>query len=1170
MTYLTAISVFVAISMACAEGELRCIQQPTFWIVGQQTRIMIQTPEDCGKLEVTHPDGLELFDRWPYKAGDTTQRFYFRAQKPLEAGEIRFKSGGYELSLPVRVLSWEQALTDEFESGGFKLPRVFPLEGKDEHRSGLSFLTQEYVDRFRRSGIGGAGGEEVVSKRLAEAEDMEKVFYALPETTVPRSVYVNRYPMTGCPICGKKVFEGRSGFYPWTLDYENHPYQLQCPECGRWFPTNDFASGDMASGEFPDDGWCYFADDGTPYGFVAYYCCWYYMNRFRNLPYVYANMYACTGDRRLGRAAALTLFRLAEQYLNLALNVNQRKAYTREALWRGGIVPQGTPAVDGGWYYVEGNWEVPLVGLYAPAFEWIWDYFDEDDPELIHFLQQHHHPEIKTMQDVRQFIETGYFRVVAQGCLDRTIVGNHPQGQRAAMELALVLNSSRSHEIVDWTFNGAGGMRYFLTNEFFIDGSAFEAPGYNRGHYINTQEIADLMDRIRGMRPDDYEHAGFPLLADDPKYKYMYDFNINYSLIGRTCAHVGDSGDVAPTEPWPLHPCSTLSRQDYIKPFQKCPDNVNFARVLWDPETNQPIKQLADEKLRAKVTELVEKHGAELDLPSNVLDGYKHVILRSGEGEDKRALWMRYGQAFGHVHYDQLSIGYEALKRTLLPELGYYRGEDYRTEWDMNWCIHYNARIVGEDVKPATRGNGALKMFADGGWAKMATAMDRKHVVVDPPQLYQMLPEQIRERTIALVDISPQHSYAVSIFQLHGGTDHYWSFHGPRGTAECSGLKLTAQNGGTLAGPDIPYGIKWDSEWSKANWEIMCFPFLYDVYRGTAEGIWSMDWTLENYPDVHMRMHAIQPSGADVGLAKGKPPGGGKPYELQWAVQHTRGEFPLSSCFATVIEAYEGEPLITDVQHLNVSTQVAGQHSPVAFRITCGDRVDTIIYCRDPDGPVTTGNGITMQGSLGIWAEVGNQVKGVFLANGTRIAKGEKQYTLPTAAWSGQIVSADFTERKLVVAPPHPQPEALVGRYAHITNEQGNDVTHLIVGAQTVAEGTELTLELDPRIGEGPVVEIHEDGITSGMQLVFGGYLYYHGKTLSNEDASALYKINGVRSSRAYINTQVHPDAGKEKLGIEFTDRENDGNVRFTIYDYGPGDAVTVPNFISVGNASGG
>ena len=51
----------------------------------------------------------------------------------------------------------------------------------------------------------------------------------------------------------------------------------------------------------------------------------------------------------------------------------------------------------------------------------------------------------------------------------------------------------------------------------------------------------------------------------------------------------------------------------------------------------------------------------------------------------------------------------------------------------------------------------------------------------------------------------------VIVARLTGGTDHYLSFHGPRGTAEPQGLSLTAEPRGTLAGPDVPYGLKWDS-----------------------------------------------------------------------------------------------------------------------------------------------------------------------------------------------------------------------------------------------------------------------------------------------------------------------------------------------------------------------
>ena len=44
-----------------------------------------------------------------------------------------------------------------------------------------------------------------------------------------------------------------------------------------------------------------------------------------------------------------------------------------------------------------------------------------------------------------------------------------------------------------------------------------------------------------------------------------------------------------------------------------------------------------------------------------------------------------------------------------------------------------------------------------------------------------------------------------------------------------------------------------------------------------------------------------------------------------------------------------------------------------------------------------------------------------------------------------------------------------------------------------------------------------------GAKLLFGAYLYCRGKTLSNDDSSAMYKINGVRNSGAYIDVELHP-----------------------------------------------
>ena len=232
-----------------------------------------------------------------------------------------------------------------------------------------------------------------------------------------------------------------------------------------------------------------------------------------------------------------------------------------------------------------------------------------------------------------------------------------------------------------------------------------------------------------------------------------------------------------------------------------------------------------------------------------------------------------------------------------------------------------------------------------------------------------------------------------------------------------------------------------------------------------------------------------------------------------------------------------------------------------------GNRVDTIIHCKNPDLPITTSNGITMRGSFAVWSEEDGQVKRVFLTGGTEIAKGGKRFTSLANAWTGKIVSADFGKKKIVVSSEAPMPEKLVGRYVRITNPQGNDATHEIVEAQVVKAGVKLTLKLDPRIGEGPVKELHNDGLTSVVNLKFGG-LYYKGKTLSNEDNSATYKLNGVQKNRAYINSETHQQMTKENLAKEFTDRDGDNIPRYRIYDWGSGDTVSVPSIVSVGSES--
>ena len=94
-----------------------------------------------------------------------------------------------------------------------------------------------------------------------------------------------------------------------------------------------------------------------------------------------------------------------------------------------------------------------------------------------------------------------------------------------------------------------------------------------------------------------------------------------------------------------------------------------------------------------------------------------------------------------------------------------------------------------------------------------------------------------------------------------GGKEHWWCFHAQEGEFSTSGLSLVRQEGGTLAGPGIPYG---DPKWLQENgctlnqygWNGPMFGFahLYNVERGQAAGVWSADWALKNADGLHLRL----------------------------------------------------------------------------------------------------------------------------------------------------------------------------------------------------------------------------------------------------------------------------------------------------------------------------
>ena len=88
------------------------------------------------------------------------------------------------------------------------------------------------------------------AKTYAECDD-EFMWLLQPTTRIGRALPPEA--IANCPVHGTAV-RSISPFCPYRIDPINNPYKIQCMMGGEWYPSNDYAAGDMTSGEFPDDG----------------------------------------------------------------------------------------------------------------------------------------------------------------------------------------------------------------------------------------------------------------------------------------------------------------------------------------------------------------------------------------------------------------------------------------------------------------------------------------------------------------------------------------------------------------------------------------------------------------------------------------------------------------------------------------------------------------------------------------------------------------------------------------------------------------------------------------------------------------------------------------------------------------------------------------------------
>ncbi|MFD0698091.1 carbohydrate binding domain-containing protein [Paenibacillus sp. GCM10027628] len=944
------------------------------------------------------------------------------------------------------------------------------------------------------------------------SKGLDSLWNAVPGQSLPRSYAVNQE--LGSPVTGKEI--NKFGNYPYRADPLNEPWKIVDPSSGYKFPTNDFGayyrSGlddhgifrqDLADRSllvntlYPEKGPTWGVDDGTGwkdengnrYTFIAYYVHWFLWCRDNALIYqamnAFRDAYLYTGDIKYARAGTILLDRVADVYPEMDVGKYDINVYLNSwgKSWGNGKV-------------LGGIWETDLVKVFISAYDAFFPAMD--DAETVQFLEgksnQYRFTNAKhSGADIRRNIEDGIIRQIYPAVKKTQILGNDGMHQSALAMAAVVYDTMpNTKEWLDFTFQTGsvmnnpvrltgGNVLNSLVSNVDRDGNGDEsAPGYNVLWLLNYRMTADILEGY-----DRYPEAD---LYQNVKFRKMFSATYPLLLSEKYTPTIGDTGRTG-------NPFIIERVSDLVKAFEKFGDPI-YAQLVYFLNNNSTdgihsdIFSANPNAIAERIQDVIQTRGL-LDLDSVNLSGYGFAGLKDGGKNSLRDLWMFYGRNVSHGHRDTLNVGMHAFGLDLLPDLGYPEFADnvdmHRAQWVVN-TISHNTVVVDKRKQETNNWAASPEHFADTDLVKL--------IDVEAPKVYPQT--TLYKRTTAMIKADDENSYAVDLFRVNGGNDHYFSFHSADGSVTTEGLNLVKQETGTYAGLDVPYGQRVDDV-AGAGYMGSGFHYLKNVKRDSSpEDQFSVDWKVKDTwnvygqgigtpTDVHLRLTMLGQTN-DVALADGVPPQNkpGNPQQLRYMVAHRSGS-NIDSLFTSVIEPYKGERFISSITPLKVQSngQDVGDGEVRAVRVKLvNGRTDYIISALDSTKPYTfekSDNGfadeqkLDFKGFFGVYSEWEDGRFQTFVHDGSYIGKHDECPQNRQGAVTGTVV--DFTKNlsihnEIIVDVPAlaVSPSELTGKSIVIQNDGIRNGTYRILNATALSDSR---LKLD--IGDITLIRSYLD-----------------------------------------------------------------------------------------------
>ncbi len=920
-------------------------------------------------------------------------------------------------------------------------------QSTDPQKTHSVFFSNDVLKKIQTNAGSSSWAEEVKAQCLENAKPWlersdEELWSAMFGATISRSwmVYSNGH----CPACKESV-----PMYNWKSDPFNNPWKVQCPHCGENFPKNDFytyyqsaldehgvfdpARGDSSllfNTEHPDKSdplHKFGVDDGEGYvdGENRWRFIGEYLVKTQWKKIIFDGIlklslaYLVSGDSVYAHKAGILLDRVADLYPSFDYN---KQGYTYER--QDPIVGQGYISV---WH--DACRETREMAL---AYDAIFDALKKDKA-LVQFLgnkavQFKLENSKSSFQLIQKNIEDRIFRDALEN--RHKIISNFPQTETTVAIIETILNwPARRGEVMD------------IIGEFIECGVANDGLSGEKGlagyAAIFPRTLAEFLSLYNKLEPD-FLNA---LLKRHPDIHQTFRFHIDTWVNESYYPRVGDTGVIARKNEnyagatFRTHPLDgrssmfafTSMYSFFWKLYELTGDSA-FVKILFKENKNSyeglPFDMLHENPavFQSNVKKVIDAAGEKVKVISVNKETWCLGLLRSGDGENQRSVWLDYDVGGNHCHADGMNMGLFAEGLDLLPGFGYppvqFGGwTSPRAIWYRKTAAHNTVVVDGSDqipnigqreTEPLAQQLNPEKRLVRGKSTLWAIGKNVQVIRASGPELYRDKNLKQYERTIALVDISENESYILDVFRVVGGTDHANFLHGYFGDLTTTGLSLSPiQNFGIEAQMKNFRGDSAPKEGWSAMWKIK------DVYNYLSEG----QSASLRYLDFTRNASAIT---AETWVAFGFS-NANEAWLPAVVVRNQSETEPAATAFVGLLEPFENSPRIVSAERLDIFSAQDEKYSDmnIALQIDLADGTKDIVLAMDAENPLESKPSFSTEKKASLQeinfetdgdfclarVNTENCIEGIALANGSYVRMGKFKLALADCV--------DFVEVKI-------------------------------------------------------------------------------------------------------------------------------------------------------------